>query len=296
MSVLAEVGYYEPWWIQILKGLVIFAVVFQLVPIVLLVERKLLGRFQHRYGPNRVGPFGMLQPMADIGKLIFKQQFPPNSSIGWLFALAPAISMVTAVATIAVIPFSDTVDIFGTKVGLYGVDTNIGILFAFAFGGIAFYGLMLGGWASGSKYSFLGAMRAAAQLISYEVSQGLAIVGVIMMAGSLSMTDIVGDQDGGVWYVIPQFVGFLIFTVAGFAETNRPPFDLPEADAELVGGYNTEYGGGRFAASFAAEYLNMLVVSALAVTLFLGGWNIPFVDPPTWVDPIVVLVKMFLFG
>jgi NADH-quinone oxidoreductase subunit H len=298
MSVLAEVGYFEPWWIQLLKGLVIFAVVFQLVPVVLLVERKLLGRFQHRYGPNRVGPFGALQPMADIGKLIFKEQFRPRTSIGWLFALAPAISMLTAVATIAVIPFSDTVDIFGTKVGLYGIDTSIGILFAFAFGGIAFYGLMLGGWASGSKYSFLGAMRAAAQLISYEVSQGLAIVGVIMMAGTLSLTGIVEAQEGpgDLWFFIPQFVGFLIFTIAGFAETNRPPFDLPEADAELVGGYNTEYGGGRFAAYFAAEYLNVLVVSGLAVTIFLGGWNIPFVDPPTWVDPIVVLVKMVVFS
>jgi NADH-quinone oxidoreductase subunit H len=295
MTVFAEVGYFEPWWIQLLKGVVIFAVVFQLVPIVLLVERKLLGRFQHRYGPNRVGPYGILQPMADIGKLIFKEQFRPRTSIGWLFALAPAISMFTAVATAAVIPFSNTVDIFGTEVGLYGIDPSIGILYAFAFGGIAFYGLMLGGWASGSKYSFLGSMRAAAQLISYEVAQGLAIVGVIMQAGTLSLTGIVEAQDGpgSLWFVIPQLVGFLIFMVASFAETNRPPFDLPEADAELVGGYNTEYGGGRFAAYFAAEYLNIIVVSALAVTLFLGGWNIPFVDPPTWVDPIVVLAKTF---
>jgi NADH-quinone oxidoreductase subunit H len=206
--------------------------------------------------------------------------------------------MLTAVATIAVIPFSDTVDIFGTKVGLYGVDTSIGILFAFAFGGIAFYGLMLGGWASGSKYSFLGAMRAAAQLISYEVAQGLAIIGVVMMAGTLSLTGIVEAQQGpgDLWFFIPQFVGFLIFTVAGFAETNRPPFDLPEADAELVGGYNTEYGGGRFAAYFAAEYLNVVVVSGLAVTIFLGGWDIPFVDPPTWVDPFVVIAKIALFS
>jgi NADH-quinone oxidoreductase subunit H len=296
MSVLAEVGYYEPWWIQLLKGVLIFAVVFQLVPVILLAERKLLGRFQHRYGPNRVGPFGMLQPMADIGKLVFKEQFRPRSSIGWLFAIAPAISMMTAVATVAVIPFSDTVDIFGTKVGLYGVDTSIGILFAFAFGGIAFYGLMLGGWASGSKYSFLGSMRAAAQLISYEVSQGLAIIGIVMQAGTLSLTEIVRWQEDNVWFIVPQLVGFLIFLVAGFAETNRPPFDLAEADAELVGGYNTEYGGGRFAAYFAAEYLNVLVVSGLTVTLFLGGWNIPFVDPPTWVDPIVVLVKMIIFS
>jgi NADH-quinone oxidoreductase subunit H len=290
--IIAEIGYYEPWWAQILKALVIFAVVFQLVPVVLLGERKLLGRFQHRYGPNRVGPFGAMQPIADIGKLIFKEQFRPRTSTGWLFAIAPAISMLTAVATVAIIPFSNTVDIFGTKIGLYGVDVSIGILYAFAFGAIAFYGLMLGGWASGSKYSFLGSMRAAAQLISYEVAQGLSIVGVIMMAGSLSMVDIVEAQEGALWFFIPQFVGFIIFMVASFAETNRPPFDLAEADAELVGGYNTEYGGGRFAAFFAAEYLNIIVVSGIAVTLFLGGWNIPWVDPPTWVDPIVVIVKM----
>ena len=156
---------------------------------------------------------------------------------------------------------------------------------------------MLGGWASGSKYSFLGAMRSAAQLISYEVAQGLSLVGVIMMTGSLSLVDIVQAQSGpgNLWFFIPQFVGFIVFLVAGFAETNRAPFDLPEADAELVGGYNTEYGGGRFAAFFAAEYLNIVVVSGLMVTLFLGGWNIPFVDPPTWVDPIVVIVKMCAF-
>jgi NADH-quinone oxidoreductase subunit H len=273
---------------------VIFAVVFQLVPVALLAERKVLGRFQHRYGPNRVGPFGILQPIADIGKLLFKEQFRPRTAVGWLFALAPAISMLTAVATIAIIPFSDVVDIFGTGVGLYGVDPSVGILYAFAFGAIAFYGLMLGGWASGSKYSFLGSMRGAAQLISYEVSQGLALVGVIMMAGSLSLTEIVEAQ-GSLWYFIPQFVGFVIFLVAGFAETNRPPFDLPEAETELVGGYNTEYGGGRFASYFAAEYLNVVVVSAITATLFLGGWQLPFgIDPPTWVDPFVVLAKTMI--
>ena len=290
MTPFAVVGYYEPWWIQLLKGVLIFAVVFNLVPIALLAERKLLGRFQYRYGPNRVGPYGIFQPMADIGKLLFKQQFRPRTSIGWLFALAPAISMLTAVATVAIIPFSNTVDIFGTQVGLYGIDPSIGILYAFAFGAIAFYGLMLGGWASGSKYSFLGAMRSAAQLISYEVAQGLSLIGVIMMTGSLSLTEIVEAQGDKTWFILPQFVGFVIFLVAGFAETNRPPFDLPEADAELVGGYNTEYGGGRFAAYFAAEYLNIVVVSLLTVTLFFGGWLLPFgIDPPTWVDPIVVL-------
>jgi NADH-quinone oxidoreductase subunit H len=295
MTTFAVVGYYEAWWIQLLKALVIFAVVFNIVPLALLADRKVLGRFQHRYGPNRVGPFGLLQAIADIGKLVFKEQFRPRTSTGWLFALAPVISMITAAATIAILPFSDTVDIFGTQVGLYGVDPSIGILFAFCFGGIAFYGLMLGGWASGSKYSFLGSMRAAAQLISYEVAQGLSIVGVVMMTGSLSLTEIVNYQDGRLWFILPQFVGFIIFMVAGFAETNRAPFDLAEADAELVGGYNTEYGGGRFAAFFAAEYLNMVVVSGLIVTIFLGGWNIPFVHPPTWVDPIVVIVKMCAF-
>src|SRR3954451_24185071 len=293
MSLFAEVGYYEPWWIQLLKGLVIFAVVFQLVPIILLVERKLLGRFQPPYGPTRVGPFGILQPMADIGKLIFKEQFRPRTSIGWLFALAPAISMMTAIATMAIIPFSNTVDIFGTQVGLYGIDPSIGILYAFAFGAIAFYGLMLGGWASGSKYSFLGAMRSAAQLISYEVSQGLALVGVIMTAGTLSLTEIVHAQDGELWYIVPQFVGFLIFLTAGFAETNRAPFDLPEADAELVQGYMTEYGGAPKGAVLVGEDLDMIILSAMVTTIFLGGWLLPFgIDPPTWVDPIVVLAKI----
>jgi NADH-quinone oxidoreductase subunit H len=293
--VLAVVGYFEPWWIQILKSLVIFAVILQLVPLVLVAERKLLGRFQHRYGPNRVGVFGLVQPLADILKLLTKEASRPRTSVGALFSVAPAISIVTAVAAIAVIPFSNTVDIFGTRVGLYGIDSSIGVLYAFAFGAIAFYGLMLGGWASGSKYSFLGAMRSAAQLISYEVSQGLALVGVIMTAQTLSLTEIVEAQSG-MWYIVPQIVGFLIFLVAGFAETNRPPFDLAEADAEIVQGYMTEYGGGGFATYYFAEYVNILVVSAIAVTMFLGGWQLPFgIDPPTWVDPFVVLFKMFLF-
>ena len=293
--IFAEVGYFEPWWMQLAKAVAIFLVVFNLVPFVLLGERKGLGRFQHRYGPNRVGAFGLLQPMADIGKLIFKEQFRPRGSSGWLFAFAPVISMLCAAATVAIIPFSDTVDIFGTKTGLYGLDPSIGILYAFAFGGIAFYGLMLGGWASVSKYSFLGAMRAAAQLISYEVAQGLSLIGVVMMVGSLSLVDIVNWQGDHLAFFIPQFFGFIIFMIAGFAETNRPPFDLSEADAELVGGYNTEYGGGRFAAFFAAEYLNVTVVSGLIVTLFFGGWNLPWLSPPTWVDPIIVIVKMLLF-
>lgn len=296
---LAVVGYFEPWYVQIIKAIVIFAVGLQLVPVVLMAERKLMGRMQGRYGPNRVGPYGALQPLADILKLLTKEEFRPRTSVGFLFALAPIISILTAVAAFAIIPFGNVQNIFGTPVGLYGVDLSIGPLYVFALGAIAFYGIMLGGWASGSKYSFLGAMRGAAQLISYEVAQGLALVGVLITAQSLSLTRIVEGQ-GSMWYVVPQFVGFLVFLVAGFAETNRAPFDLTEADAELVGGYNTEYGGGRFASYYFAEYLNVLVIAGLTTTIFLGGWLLPFgLNPPGWVDPFVVLAKMavvtFLF-
>jgi NADH-quinone oxidoreductase subunit H len=293
--IIADVTYFEPWWMQIAKSLVIFGVVFNIVPMALLGERKLLGRFQGRYGPNRVGPFGAFQPIADIGKLLGKQDFRPRTSQAFLYTLAPVLSVISAAGAVALIPFGDTVDIFGTRTGLYGIDVSVGPLVFFALGAIAFYGLMLGGWASGSKYSFLGAMRAAAQLISYEVAQGLAIVGIVVTAGSLSLVDIVNAQQG-MWYVVPQFVAFLIFLIAGFAETNRPPFDLAEADAELVGGYNTEYGGSKFAAYFMAEYLEIVVISMLVVTFFLGGWLLPFgIDPPTWVDPIVVIAKSLLF-
>ena len=294
MIVSASVSYFEPWWVQIIKALVIFGVVFAILPILIIYERKLLGRFQNRYGPNRVGPFGLMQPLAEILKFATKEPFRPSTSIGYLFRIAPAIAILTAVASLALIPFGDVQDVLGQKVGLYGIDVSVGPLFVFAFGGISFYGIMLGGWASGSKYSFLGSMRAAAQLISYEVSQGLSLVGVLITAGTLSLTGIVHAQ-GGMWYFIPQFVGFLVFMTASFAETNRAPFDLVEADAELVGGYFTEYGGTAFVAFLFAEYANMIVVSGMAVTLFLGGWLMPFgIHPPGWVDPIVVLAKMFL--
>ena len=287
--------YFEPWYVQVIKAVIIFAVGLQLVPMVLVAERKLMGRMQGRYGPNRVGPFGALQPLADIIKLLTKEQFQPRTAVGFLFVLAPVISIVTAVAAFGIIPFGDTHDIFGTPVGLYGLDVSIGPLYLFAFGAIAFYGIMLGGWASGSKYSFLGSMRAAAQLISYEVSQGLALVGVLMTAQTLSLVGIVHAQEG-MWYIVPQAIGFIIFLVAGFAETNRPPFDLVEADAELVQGYMTEYGGTRMVAYLFAEYLNLLVISLVVTTVYLGGWLLPFgIDPPTWVDPFVVFAKAFLF-
>jgi NADH-quinone oxidoreductase subunit H len=291
--VLAEVGFAETTLVQVIKSLVIFLFVLQVVPLILLLERKALGRFQARLGPNRVGPYGLMQPLADVLKLLSKEQFTPATAVPWMMALAPAISIFTAVTTLAIIPFGDTTDdgLFGADYGLYGIDVSIGILWAFAFGALAFYGLMLGGWASGSKYSFLGAMRSAAQLISYEVSLALALLGVVITAGSLSLTEIVHAQ-GDIWYVVPQFVGFLIFVVAGFAETNRPPFDLPEADAEIVAGYNTEFGGMRFGSFFMAEYINMIAISGIAVAMFMGGWHGP---GPGYLDPLWVIVKMFLF-
>ncbi len=273
--------------VLIVKAIVIFIIFLQIVPIVLLGERKILGRFQSRIGPNRVGPYGMMQPAADVLKLLSKEAFTPASAVPWMMAIAPVISVTTAVATIAIIPFGPP-GVWGGDLGLYGIDVSIGLLYFFAFGSLAFYGLVLGGWASGSKYSFLGAMRAAAQLISYEVALGLSLLGVAMTAGSLSLVTIVEAQDG-VWFVIPQFVGFCIFMVAGFAETARAPFDLPEGDAEIVGGYNTEFGGMRFGSFFMAEYMEVLIISAIGAACFLGGWHGP---GPEALAPLWMLVKI----
>jgi NADH-quinone oxidoreductase subunit H len=281
---IAEVGFAEATWILIAKSIVIFLGVFMIVPVLTVIERKLIGRFQHRYGPNRVGPVGMAQPLADILKLVGKQVFRPEAAVPLLYAIGPALVIFSGITTIAILPFGDVKD----GVGFYGIDVSIGVLYFFAFGSLAFYGLLLSGWSSGSKYSFLGAMRSAAQLISYEVSMGLALLGAVMMAGSLSLVSIVEAQ-GEIWYAVPQFVGFLIFMVAGFAETNRAPFDLPEADAELVQGFQTEYGGTRFASFLLAEYLEMFVVSGIAAAFFLGGWMGP---GPGWLDPIWMLAKI----
>jgi NADH-quinone oxidoreductase subunit H len=284
----------ESTLVQIAKAIVIFAFILQVVPLILLLERKLLGRFQSRYGPNRVGFRGLLQPLADVLKLLSKESFTPATAVPWMMAIAPVISIATAVATLAIIPFGPQ-GAWGGDLGLYGIDVPIGLLYFFAFGSLAFYALMLGGWASGSKYSFLGAMRSAAQLISYEVAIGLSLVGVAMTAGSLSFVDIVeaqGSGESGIWFIVPQFVGFLIFMVAGFAETARAPFDLPEADAEIVAGYNTEYGGMRFGSFFMAEYVEVIVISGVATACFLGGWHGP---GPEALAPLWVLLKMFAF-
>ncbi len=293
MIPLAEINYVEATWVMIVKSIVIFLVVFMIVPVLTVVERKLIGRFQHRYGPNRVGPHGMMQPLADILKLAGKQMFRPDAAVPFLFALGPALVIFSGITTIAILPFGNVED----GVGLYGIDVPIGVLYFFAFGSISFYGLLLSGWSSGSKYSFLGAMRAAAQLISYEIAMGLALLGAIMMAGSLSLVSIVEAQ-GEIWYIVPQIVGFLIFMVAGFAETNRAPFDLPEADAELVQGYQTEYGGTRFASFLLAEYLEMFVISGIAVAFFLGGWmgpGPPILDPIWMIAKILTLIMFFIW-
>jgi NADH-quinone oxidoreductase subunit H len=277
----------ESTLVMIVKSIVIFAFVLGIVPIILWTERKLLGRFQSRLGPNRVGFRGLLQPLADVFKLLSKEASAPATAVPWMMAIAPVISIVTAVATLAIIPFGPF-DAWGGDFGLYGIDVPIALLYFFAFGSLGFYGLMLGGWASGSKYSFLGAMRAAAQLISYEVALGLSLLGVAMTAGSLSLVDIVESQ-GDMWYVVPQFVGFCIFLVAGFAETSRAPFDLPEADAEIVSGYNTEFSGMRFGSFFMAEYIEVVVISGIAAACFLGGWHGP---GPVALAPLWMLLKL----
>src|SRR4051794_4943766 len=259
----------ESTLVQIAKSLVIFLILFQIFPILTWVERRVMGRVQSRIGPNRVGPKGLLQPLADALKLISKEQSSPETAVPWMMAIAPALLVVTSVAVLAVIPFGPP-GAWGGDFGLYGIDVPIGIVYFLAFGSLAVYAFMLGGWASGSKYSFLGAMRSVAQLISYEVALGLSLLGVAMTAGSLSLVDIVEKQNH-IWYVVPQFVGFVIFITAGLAETARIPFDLPEADSELVAGYNTEYGGMRFGSYFLAEYIEMAGVAGIASACFLAA-------------------------
>ena len=278
----------------LIKAVVVVFVLITGFAYTLLWERKLIGRFQARYGPNRAGPIGYMQPLADVVKLIFKEDFVPRGANRLLFQIAPMISVFAAVSAVAVIPFGGDVQLFGHNVPLVGADLNIGVLFLFALSGLGFYGLILGGWASGNKYSLLGAARTAAQLVSYEVAMGLSVIGVIMMAQSLSLVDIVHAQQDSVWYILFQPVGFLIFLTAAVAETNRAPFDLPEAESELVSGYHTEYGGLKFAMFFLAEYVNMIIISALGATLFLGGYSGPFLPGFLWLI-IKIAVLLFLF-
>jgi NADH-quinone oxidoreductase subunit H len=280
----------EPWWIDAIKALVIINVVLLTFAYMTLVERKLIGRMQLRYGPNRAGFRGILQPIADLVKLIRKEAFYPSSAVGILYIGAPALSAATALAAFAVIPFGQ-----GWHVGDYYIsgqiaNVSIGLILVFALGSVGIYGFIVGGWASDSKYSLLGSMRTCAQLVSYEVSLALSVLGVILMAKSLSLVDIVEAQKDDWWFAAPQIVGLLVFFVAGVAETNRAPFDLPEAETELVAGYLTEYSGMRFGLFSMAEYINMIVLSAVCVTLFFGGW----LGPVDSLGPLWFVIKLLL--
>ncbi len=284
----------EALLIIIIQGIVVTGIVLSAFAYLTLLERKLIGRFQARRGPNRAGPFGILQPLADLGKLTFKEDFVPAGANATIFRIAPLICVIAAIATLSVIPFGGVHEWGGHTVTLYGTDLSVGVLFVFAMASLGFYGLILGGWASGNKYSLLGSARIAAQLVSYEVAMGLSIVGVIMMSESLSLVDIVNDQAAHIWYIVYQPIGFIIFMIAAFAETNRTPFDLGEADSELIAGYNMEYGSVKFAMFYLAEYVNMIIVSALAATLFLGGPDGPFLPGFIWLG-IKIAALLFLF-
>jgi NADH-quinone oxidoreductase subunit H len=287
----------EPWWISAGKAFVIVNLLLGLFAYSTLLERKLLGRMQLRYGPNRTGPYGLLQPIADLVKLIRKEHFFPATSVDALYISAPAVSAATALAAFAVIPFGEGWEVFGYFIAGQIIDVPISLILVFALGSLGIYGFIVGGWASDSKYSLLGSMRTCAQLVSYEVALAISVLGVIIMAGSLSLTEIVEQQSQSVWYAVPQIVGLLVFFFAGIAETNRPPFDLPEAETELVAGYGTEYGGMRYGLFAMAEYINMIVLSAVCVTLFFGGWLGPWAPlGPLWfVIKLIALICVFIW-
>jgi NADH-quinone oxidoreductase subunit H len=280
----------EPWWIDAIKALIVVNLVMGAFAYSTWLERKLLGRMQSRYGPNRAGPFGLLQPIADLVKLIRKEHFYPAAAVDVLYITAPAIAAFTALAAFSVIPFGGVWHVGPYDITGHIVDVPIALVLLFALGAMGIYAFLVGGWASESKFSLLGSMRTAAQLISYEVSLALSVLGVVLMAGSLSLVEIVERQQETIWYAAPQVVGLLVFFISGVAETNRPPFDLPEADTELVAGYQTEYSGMRFGLFSMAEYINMITLSGLAVTLFFGGWSGPVLPGPIW-----FLLKLFAF-
>jgi len=264
--------------VSLIKIIIVVTVLFITVAYLVLFERKISAWTQNRYGPNRVGYWGLLQPFADVLKLVLKEDIIPSESNRYLHALAPMISLFVAFSTYAVIPFGPEVTIFGEPVKLVVADVNIGILYVLALSSLGVYGLTLAGWSSGSKYSLLGGIRSSAQMISYEVSMGFSIGGVLLFAGSLRPIDIINAQHGWMWNAVLQPIGFITFLVAAFAETNRIPFDLPEAEPELVGGYHTEYSSMKFAGFFLPEYANMIIASASITMLYLGGWQIPYIE------------------
>ncbi len=280
------------WWVSVIQAFVVINLVMATFAYLTLAERKVMARMQLRYGPNRAGPYGLLQPIADLLKLLHKESFVPTAAVDRLYLLGPFLAAFTALVTFSVIPYGPGWEVGGVYVPGVVADLDIALVLVFAIGSLGAYGFILGGWASDSKYALLGSMRTCAQLVSYEISLALSVIGVVLMAGTLSLTEIVAAQAGTWWFAAPQLVGLVVFLIAGTAETSRAPFDLPEAEQELVAGYHTEYGGMRFGLYSMSEYIHLISLSALCVTLFLGGWHGPGFDGPSWTGPIWFVAKL----
>lgn len=270
---------------------IVFVILAMLVAVayIVLLERRLCAFIQNRIGPNRVGWQGLLQPAADVLKLVVKEDVVPKQANRFLHDLAPVISITIALVTVAVIPFGNTIELFGEKIRLQIASVNVGVLYILAFASLGVYGITLSGWSSNNKYSLFGGLRSSAQMISYELSMGLSIIGVVLIAGSLELNKIVEAQNGWKWNIILQPIGFITFLISSFAETNRIPFDLPEAEQELVAGYHTEYSALKFALFYLTEYAHMLVACMLTATLYLGGWQIPYIET-FGLSPILVSI------
>ena len=287
-----EYGLILEWIIKAVLMLLILLIGFAYTTY---LERKVLARMQVRYGPNRAGPKGLLQLVADGVKLIFKEELIPAKADKLLFILAPVITVLPALTILAVVPFGGTVNLFGREITLsIAGDLNVGILYLTAVTSITVYGMVLAGWASNNKYAMMGGIRATAQVISYELALGLAFIGPILLASSMSVNEIVNAQGRMGWFFIYQPIGFIIFLIATLAEINRVPFDMPEAEQELVAGYHTEYSGMKFALFMMTEYIKMIVVAVLAATFFLGGYLGPLVDQIPWLGPVYLFIKVFI--
>ena len=293
-----------PLWLNFIVAFLIMNILLGGMAYMTYYERKVLARMQDRLGPTRTGPAGVLQPLADGVKLLGKEDLIPKAADKWVFWFAPMIVFVTAIVGVAVIPFGDTISVFGEEINLFVTDLNVGALFVLAFGSIGVYGIILGAWASANRYSLLGGLRSAAQVISYEIILGLSLVGIFILSGSMSLREILIAQRGTIdifgleisnWYVITQPVAFIIFMIAAVAETNRAPFDLPEAETELVSGFHTEYSAFRFSFYFLGEYISMIVISLFASTLFLGGTSGPGSGEYWGLGIVWLLVKTILF-
>ncbi|MGA1861965.1 NADH-quinone oxidoreductase subunit NuoH [Deferribacter thermophilus] len=279
--------------LTVIKILIVITVVLISVAYITWAERKVIGHMQVRLGPTHVGWKGLLQPIADGLKLLMKEDLVPDMVDKPVFIIAPLLSLIPALSAFAVIPFADKFVIFGKEVQPYITDINIGLLYILALSSVGTYGIIMSGWASNSKYALLGSLRSSAQVISYETAMGLSLIGPILLAGSLSLRDITIAQKG-LWFIVPQFVAFVVYLISAIAETNRAPFDLPEAETELVAGFHVEYSSMKFALFFLAEYANMYVVSSIATIVFLGGWNGPILPGFVWFV-IKVLFFMFLY-